>query len=227
MKLNIIKYIINKFKEKRRWKYISAWILQGRLFVGKENFPISLSDCEREFLINVSKNCSSYLEFGSGGSTYLMLKYTNIPKITSVESSVEWLNHLRHFSIISDNENARLKLVYIDIGKTGQWGWPLEYQKKQQFVNYSMFPFINDKKYDFIFIDGRFRVACALQVILNCDMDTKILIHDFNMREKYHVILEFTDVIDTADSMILLKIKKQIDKVKVAKMYEEYKYICE
>ena len=54
-----------------------------------------------------------------------------------------------------------------------------------------------------------------------------ILIHDFNMREKYHVILEFTDVIDTADSMILLKIKKQIDRLKVAQMYEEYKYICE
>lgn len=227
MKLNVIKYVINKFKEKRKWKHTSAWILQGKLFVGKEKFPISLSESEREFLINVSKNSSSYLEFGAGGSTFLILKYTNIPKIISVESSLEWLNHLRHFSIISDNENARLKLVYIDIGKTGQWGWPLEYQKKQQFVNYSMFPFINDKKYDFIFIDGRFRVACALQVILNCDMDTKILIHDFNMREKYHVILEFTDVIDTADSMILLKIKKQIDKVKVAKMYEEYKYICE
>ena len=69
---------------------------------------------------------------------------------------------------------------YINIGKTGEWGVPIENDKTFLFPSYSTRIFETYKDFDVVFIDGRFRVACALQVILNCNIDTKILIHDFN-----------------------------------------------
>ena len=41
---------------------------------------------------------------------------------------------------------------------------------------------------DIIFIDGRFRVACGLDVFHKIRADTLVLIHDYNCRPYYHIL---------------------------------------
>lgn len=193
----------------------------------KDNFPIRLSDEERKFLINNISTAKRYLEFGSGGSTFLALIETSIENITSVESDKKWLEHLEKWQIISENINKRLRFLHIDIGKTGEWGIPIELNRKELFPSYSKKAFLSGVNYDVIFIDGRFRVACAIQAILNSSKDTKIIIHDFINRPQYHVILDYTDIVDTVDSMVLLKIKENYNINQLIQLYEKYKYIYE
>ena len=80
------------------------------------------------------------------------------------------------------------------------------------------------KNYDLVLIDGRFRVACALQTILNTNDDVIILWHDFTDRPYYHEILKFLEIKHTAGTMVLLKKKENTDKKEIEKLFEKYKY---
>ena len=74
-------------------------------------------------------------------------------------------------------------------------------------------------------IDGRFRVACTLKLILEChkNSDLKILIHDFWDREEYHVVLRYLDIVDKADTIGLFSIKEPVDLESVRTDYGAYK----
>jgi hypothetical protein len=76
---------------------------------------------------------------------------------------------------------------------------------------------------DLVLIDGRFRVACALTVLLNSDKPY-VIIHDFNNRSQYHCILIFYDVIESVDTLVVLKKKEVYDK-DLAKSLLETHYI--
>lgn len=210
------------YKERRKVK------LDQLLDVPK-NYPIRLSENEKQFFINIIKNkkIKNYLEFGSGGSTFLALINSNA-NVYSVESDLNWISYLECWNIIKQNKH-RLHFKHIFIGETGEWGIPIEVENnKKLFPSYSkiIFEKLSDIDFDLVFIDGRFRIACALQTALKCLIGNsmQILIHDFNDRPHYHVILNFFNIIDTADNMVLLELKDGVDKDSILRMYEEYKY---
>lgn len=194
--------------------------------INPTQYPICLSEKERKFLIDNFEKANSYLEFGAGGSTFLALLHSNIQNIISVESDFDWIEHLREWKIIQDAENKRLTFFHVNIGKTKEWGYPVEDSNQEKFLIYSskVFQKEDSGSYDLVFIDGRFRVACMLQTILNCKTDTKIIMHDFNDRPEYHVFLKYVNIVDTIDTMALFKIKENINYDDVLKDYELYKY---
>jgi len=63
---------------------------------------------------------------------------------------------------------------------------------------------------DFVFIDGRYRVACALHVLPLLKEGGKIAIHDYMNRKQYHVIEEFYDRTENIDSSAILVPKKDV-----------------
>jgi len=161
-----------------------------------------------------------------GGTTFESLKYSTA-KVFAVESSHEWLNHMKKWSFIRKNiQNGRLKCLYIDIGKTKDWGFPVDNSSKDRFPKYSNV--LSDKNVskhiDVVLIDGRFRVACGLNTILNCSNNTIIMIHDFPSRKYYHVLLKYLDTVETAGELCVFKIKNKIIKESVERDYENYKY---
>ena len=96
--------------------------------------------------------------------------------------------------------------------------------KNSNISNYSKLIFKKfENDYDFVFIDGIARVACALQIILNCKPDIKILIHDFNIRPYYHILYKYLDIIYAIDTFALFSIKDDIDIEEIKKDYEIYK----
>ena len=190
---------------------------------GDDNFPVRLTPAEKEFFLEQVRNSSCYLEFGAGGSTFLVLKESAIPEATSVESDPKWLDYLRNWPLIRENEGKRLHFLHVDIGKTREWGIPLQLGMIKRFPEYSSLPFRSEKKYDAVFIDGRFRIACAAAAILHCPPTAKILIRDFDWRPQYRCLLDFLEVVATADTLALFKIKEGIDQDRVRRLYESHK----
>ena len=174
-------------------------------------------------LINKSRN---YLEFGLGGSTIRAIQKSNA-KIYTVESSPEWIGYMRQYTILRFFENKRLFIFCVDIGTTREWGYPVTGKVQNTFDCYSssVFESIDAKTLDLVLVDGRFRVACTLKIILECNKnnDLKILIHDFWNRKNYHVLLKYLDELGKADTMGIFSIKKNINLKSVKEDLEVYK----
>ena len=215
---NLLQYIHDINENKK--------IEQDQKLLNPNKYPIRMSDNEIQFFIDNIKGVDKYLEFGSGGSTFLVLLNSSATKIVSVESDNNWINYIKKWDLIKNNLDKKLFFEYVNIGQITMWGRPVEDDKKELFPNYSSSVFTKyENDYNLVFIDGRFRVASAIQTVLNCPNNTKILIHDYNNRPIYHKILDFLQIERTMDTMALLSPKQNIDKTELLKIYEQYKYI--
>src|SRR5690606_18853321 len=157
-------------------------------------YKFRMTKNEQKVFNNHIKNSKYYLEFGSGGSTLRILQKSKA-KIYSVESSSDWIDYLCKYFIIRNAREKRLFFHHVDIGQTKGWGYPVSKESIELVPNYSnsIFNTLDAGKIDTVLIDGRFRVACVLSVILNItsNKNTTILIHDFWNREKYHRVLKY------------------------------------
>lgn len=168
-----------------------------------------------------------FLEFGSGASTLYAASVPTVKKIDSVESSESFINeNLKPNPVISDALSAgKLLFHVIDIGKTIYWGYPVGFLKRHLWPNYSLSIFSKKSDHDLVLIDGRFRVACTLNCILNTPPDCKIIIHDFWNRPAYHTVLPFLETRDRADTLGLFSKKENIDRNKVKSLLQKYQYL--
>ena len=150
-----------------------------------------------------------YFEYGSGGSTYQAYIRDNISKIYSVESDIEWQNKLKNITSNSDKINH----IYIDINaEPNNWGNPgdLATDEQKQLYSRQITLLADDDKraIDCVFIDGRFRVACALHTFNTINDDTFVLFDDFIPRRHYHIVMNYYDIIEHASQLVVLKKKK-------------------
>ncbi|WP_168709721.1 tetratricopeptide repeat protein [Brenneria roseae] len=182
-----------------------------------------MSEKEIQLFERYLKQAKSYFEFGSGGSTKLAAK--NDVEIFGVESDKQWVETLK-------KEGGPLcKVEYVDIGPTQAWGYPVNNTYREKYPDYSEAILQYDSAFDFILVDGRFRIACTLNAIKHTlekqknIADTLIFIHDFWNRPNYHAVLMFLDIEEKVDSAGVFKLKNHIDIALLNKMLEEYKYI--
>ena len=186
---------------------------------------------ERELFYHYIGKCSckNYLEFGAGGSTFDVLKRTDAD-VYSVESSLSWIKRMKSWKFIRQNiSKGKLHFVYANIGKTKKWGYPCSETKQECFLNYTQLYTQQVPFPSIVLVDGRFRVACVLSIILNVKPNDNLIIlfHDFWNREHYHVVLKYLETIDRADSLGVFKVKENINKDEIFQLYEKYKYISE
>jgi hypothetical protein len=165
------------------------------------------------------KTCASkkvILEYGSGGSTIYFLKHNK--RVYSVENSPAFYAYMKSIGFIRKAMDKSLFYKFIDLGETHKWGKPISLNNQIDWPNYysAVWDDIVKKetKVDVVFIDGRFRVQCCLYSILMIAEkkwnDTLILIHDFNKRKNYHVVLPFLDEIASTTSLFVFSVKKDI-----------------
>lgn len=188
-----------------------------------------MTDNERKLFLDTVKKSKYYLEFGAGGSTFLVLKTTDA-KVFSVEGDSKWIKYMKNNDYIYEQELIfRLCFYHIDIGEVGSFSYPINDSKYNEYPNYSSKIFLElDKEYvnniDTIFIDGRFRVACVLNSILNVNKNATIIMHDFFNREYYHVVLKYLECINKVDTLGVFKIKDNIDNDEIISLIKEYQY---
>jgi hypothetical protein len=189
-------------------------------------YPFVMSHDEKNVFDEAINKSRHYLEFGLGGSSLRALQRSKT-KVYTVESSPEWIFQMRKYVFLRYFENKRLYIFPVNIGPTRDWGYPESDNDEILFEAYSssIFESIDGKSIDLALVDGRFRVACTLKIILSCceNKQLNILIHDFWDRQQYHVVLKYLDVVKKADSIGLFTIKKDVDLESVQNDYESYK----
>lgn len=178
-------------------------------------------------------DANNYLEFGCGGSTFLLSYLSQASKIISVENDKNWANRIQENILLSKAIQAkRLEIFFVDLGKIKQAAYPIEESKKELFPTYSYNVFEKIEReninIDTIFVDGRFRVACATRALIYFAQHQNerqiLIIHDFFNREWYHKILDFVEIIDRVDTLAIFKPKPNNDHVKLQALYDEFKY---
>ena len=140
-----------------------------------------------------------YFEFGSGGSTNLASYYKL--KVYSVESDAKWHENLKKNGIMAN-------YITIDLQSNG-FGYPGNGTSIKDWKKYIQ-AYKIEYNADMILIDGRFRVACALDIFSKIRNDTLVFIHDYKERLDYHIIEDYYIKIKDWDSLSLFLKKKDI-----------------
>ena len=175
---------------------------------------------------NYLHKAQNYFEYGSGGSTYHAAMSGNIKKVYSVESDREWFDELKR----TLKNNSKVTYLFVDLkSKPNDWGNPGEGSTEEDWKKYSgQFPQLNEterKKVDIILIDGRFRVACCLKCFEGMSPNCTIAFDDFLNRPKYHVVLDYFDIIDSTRNNRMVMLRKKNVKGPSRELIQKYEKI--
>lgn len=179
-----------------------------------------MSEAERAMFKRSLEEAKHYFEFGSGGSTVWAVREGLTVK--GVESDAKWVNALKS----KLGEHCQVKAV--NIGPTGEWGYPLSMAHGESFPDYSRAIYQHDIPFDLILVDGRFRVACtitAIQHILDhheSPENARIFIHDFWNRPQYHAVMDFLEPLKSEETAGLFKVKSNIERSRLKDMWEAH-----
>lgn len=113
---------------------------------------------------------------------------------------------------------------------TKEWGFPVDETHKELFPDFSknIYNHIPTEDIDLVLIDGRFRVACALMAVIQFYTKREhvhIMIHDYTIRSEYTTIEKYLERIDGIDTLMVFKIKKEVDLDEAWQEYANYQYM--
>ena len=183
-----------------------------------------MTPAEAGFLQRHLDRARHYLEFGAGVSTGLASRTRGIESIDTVESSRDFIEGplLEEPGVREALSAGRLKIHQVDIGPTGAWGGPVDPSTRSRWPDYSSRIFGEVADWDLVLVDGRFRVACALAVLLRGPAHATVLVHDFWCRPEYFVLLPFFDVKDREENFVALRRKSNPNLARAQGLYEKY-----
>lgn len=170
-----------------------------------------MTNREKEVFRHYLSNASKYAEFGCGGSTVWATNTPTIQSIISIESDLEFRNKIQELC-------PRADVRWVDVGPTKEFGHPIDTSAKDRWHMYSQQDIGSP---DLILIDGRWRVACALRVALTCP-DAIVLMHDFWNRPEYQVVLPYYDVLESIETLAVLKPSKSLNEFECRNLYSDY-----
>ena len=162
-----------------------------------------MSEDECKLFMSVLACSKNYLEFGCGGSTYAAASLVK-ELILSVDTSIEWIDKVRQACERGDGLKQP-EFVHIDIGPTIEWGQPSDSRTRERWPDYhrAIWTRPESSDADLYMIDGQFRVACFMQILLHSCANALIMIHDFSFRTDYHVVKVVAREIAVVDSLSL------------------------
>jgi hypothetical protein len=177
---------------------------------------------EQILLESVLRCCRRYVEFGSGGSTVLAASLVK-ESVISVDSAVAWLDRVREACVEKECPIVPT-LLHADIGPLKEWGFPADASRKSTWPSYhsDIWKHPESTGADFYLVDGRFRVACFMQVLLHGSSEALIGIHDFAARKYYHVIHEAAREIARAESLSIFVRRTNIDQGQISRILDKY-----
>lgn len=159
-----------------------------------------LGELEKAAFLELLSRSIVTLEYGSGGSTLAAVKI--VPVVVSVENDLKFARALRRG--VRQVNGGRFYPVVVNIGRTESWGEPVDRDptpmRVRRWRQYPEAPWkLLQRKGlvpDFIFIDGRFRVACTLDSMLRLPAGSKcrFLFDDFQQYgSAYSTVLDFAE----------------------------------
>ncbi|MCK5757083.1 MAG: hypothetical protein KAH46_30700 [Mycobacterium sp.] len=152
----------------------------------------------KDWFVEALSQCHRYLEYGTGGSTYLAAQL-GVPFV-AVDSDKYFLRAVERKISAAGYRDQNQVFRYADIGFTGTWGRPLgrvDARRLAKFRSYSDIPpeCFEGQFPDLVLVDGRFRVACALKVmktLAECSPRWDVAVDDYAQRSEYHVLESYS-----------------------------------
>lgn len=185
---------------------------------------IAMTPAELQVFASLLAGARRYVEFGAGGSTVLAAELVK-ESVISFDSSREWLDRV---IVACRARHTRLTpgLVLLDIGETGDWGFPKDRQSRDRWPLYhsSMWGDPRPAAADFYLIDGRFRVACFTQVLLHAGADALVAIHDYATRPHYHRITEIAHEVRRINDLSIFTRRADFDRRTALHLLEDHAY---
>jgi hypothetical protein len=166
--------------------------------------------------------CSGrYVEFGCGGTTVLAHSM-GCPSIITIDSSLEWLEKVKNACI--PNERTRIKTIHVNIGPLKELGYPKDDKGTSLWETYHSSPWDDPDvaMADTYLIDGRFRVACAVQTALRCSKSAVIMIHDFANRPNYHCVRQVLREIVCTDDLSVFQLRSDFTHLKATALLAQH-----
>ena len=153
-----------------------------------------LEPCVMHWLKRQLQVTKLFLEFGSGGSTVLA-NSLGVRSVT-VESDPFYAKAVRR----TITNGGLATIVIPKMGITKQWGMPVFFRKKKGFRYVTAaFEWLGGSFPDFILVDGRYRVACALETARRAHLASSVaqlLLDDYEGRVRYHVLEKYLGIPD-------------------------------
>jgi hypothetical protein len=167
-------------------------------------------------------NKRSYVEFGSGGSTFVASS-TVSGSVISVDSSQEWLGKVAAQCREAGTRVTPL-LRFVDLGPIGAWGVPKDTSLRATWPAYhtDVWSVEGAGNADVYFVDGRFRVACFLKSLLHCRQDSVLMFHDFDSRPRYHIVRDFASEIANDGDLSVFVPRVGIDMHRMMAVLDKY-----
>lgn len=175
---------------------------------------------EWSLLVEALRSASSYLEFGSGLSTEFVSQSYDC-RIRSVDTSADWVE------LVRKRVRSDVEVLHFDLGPVGEWGRPVSYERRRDFVGYFEAGFEGGFDPDVILIDGRFRVACFLSSLLLASPGTKIVFDDYRMRPHYKVVEEILRPAALSSRQAMFVRPDSIDFGQIRDLRENFTYVME
>jgi len=154
-----------------------------------------------------------FFEFASGCSSIIAKYYTK--KSYAVEGNKKWYD-------IGVNNGLRKNLLFKDLkcdGSGQMLSWPGKSSTIEDWKNFIQ-AYKEEYNADVILIDGRFRVACALDIFEKIRNDTVVLLHECQ-RKQYSIIENYYNKIYKWKNLCLFQKKKYIKKIPI-QVQEKY-----
>jgi hypothetical protein len=136
------------------------------------------------------------LEYGSGGSTIIAAELPG-KTVFSVESDRAWAEMMQAWLMQNPPKGGtKVDVIWSNVGKTGEWGRPLDDSAWRHYVEYPLAIWQRDAfvQPDVVLVDGRFRPGCAMATAFCTARPVTMFVDDYKRREGYHAIEEFLGV---------------------------------
>ena len=166
------------------------------------------------------RNSKLYYEYGVGKSTKWVLENTK-SKVIAVDSDKAWISKIN----INNLYDARLQTIWVDLGELTNWGRPISYKKRDNFIFYISKLWLGENKPDLVLVDGRFRVACFLYSLLNSKINTYIFFDDYNNRPWYHIVEEIIPIHEKCGRQSVFIVPEIYDKQLAKYLFEKFIYV--
>lgn len=148
--------------------------------------------------------CEKYGEYGCGKSTLWVQKNYPETLICAVDSSAKWVTRVNSQLAMSSGV-----VTHVDVGEVGDWGRPLGYGSRENFLRYAESIWDKNQDYDLVLVDGRFRVLSFLTSLLRCEEGTRIFFDDYTNRRHYHIVEEFIKPVDYCGRQALFVVENK------------------
>jgi len=162
---------------------------------GRINYKeIMMDPLEVDLVLKIVKGRTSYLEWGSGGSTLNFPQFIS-GKVVSIEHDKEWCDNMPVSLAKKNIRNVNLYCIRT-IGTNKDEGTYATFKPYIDKINT-----LNESTWDLVLIDGRARVAASIRALSYIRSESAVIVHDFERvlrsgSASYSGMLEYYDVIE-------------------------------